>query len=204
MITIVNLIPCSTISFFSLLMSMKGATLRRVAGMYAVLVAAFSFRMNADLCKSGYRGAFQWVKGCIRASGVFVLAAVSLPVPPLKADALTLPNRFFYPVLTFAGFGIPALASLRASQVCQPLLISSFISARGLPGKGVQRCPHGGGRGWDVPSNTSLLCQIGSSGVLLKSTRGNSLVIPTRLVWRLFRCSRLAIRSRVRFAASRP
>ena len=66
----------------------------------------------------------------------FVLAAVSLPVPPLKADALTLPNRFFYPVLTFAGFGIPALASLRASQVCRPLLISSFISARGLPGKG--------------------------------------------------------------------
>ena len=43
-------------------MSMKGATLRRVAGMDAVLVAAFSFRMNADLCKSGYRGAFQWVK----------------------------------------------------------------------------------------------------------------------------------------------
>ena len=100
-------------------MSMKGATLRRVAGMDAVLVAAFSFRMNADLCKSGYRGAFQWVKGCIRASGVFVLAAVSLPVPPLKADAPTLPNRFFYPVLTFAGFGIPALASLRASQVCR-------------------------------------------------------------------------------------
>ena len=40
-------------------MSMKGATLRRVAGMDAVLVAAFSFRMNADLCKSGYRGAFR-------------------------------------------------------------------------------------------------------------------------------------------------
>ena len=102
----------------------------------------------------------------------FVLAAVSLPVPPLKADALTLPNRFFYPVLTFAGFGIPALASLRASQVCRPLLISSFISARGLPGKGCSAARMGAEGGWDVPSNTSLLCQIGSSGVLLKSTRG--------------------------------
>ena len=102
----------------------------------------------------------------------FVLAAVSLPVPPLKADALTLPNRFFYPVLTFAGFGIPALASLRASQVCQTLLISSFISARGLPGKGCSAARMGAEGGWDVPSNTSLLCQIGSSGVLLKSTRG--------------------------------
>ena len=108
----------------------------------------------------------------------FVLAAVSLPVPPLKADALTLPNRFFYPVLTFAGFGIPALASLRASQVCQPLLISSFISARGLPGKGCSAARMGAEGGWDVPSNTSLLCQIGSSGVLLKSTRGNSLSSP--------------------------
>ena len=36
----------------------------------------------------------------------------------------------------------------------------------------------GAGGGWDVPSNTSLLCQIGSSGVLLKSTRGNSLSSP--------------------------
>ena len=101
-------------------MSMKGATLRRVAGMDAVLVAAFSFRMNADLCKSGYRGAFRVGKRLHQGFRCFfVLAAVSLPVPPLKADAPTLPNRFFYPVLTFAGFGIPALASLRASQVCQ-------------------------------------------------------------------------------------
>ena len=36
------------------------------------------------------------------------------------------------------------------------------------------------GLGWNVPSNTFLLCQIGSSSVLLKSTRGNSLVIPPR------------------------
>ena len=166
---------------------------------------AFSFRMNADLCKSGYRGAFRVGKRLHQGFRCFFLAAVSLPVPPLKADALTLPNRFFYPVLTFAGFGIPALASLRASQVyAEPLLISSFISARGLPGKGCSAARMGAEGGWDVPSNTSLLCQIGSSGVLLKSTRGNSLVIPTRLVWRLFRCSRLAIRSRVRFAASRP
>ena len=164
--TIVKLIHCSSIPFFSLLMSMKGATLRRVAGMDAVLVAAFSFRMNADLCKSGYRGAFQWVKGCIRASGVFVLAAVSLPVPPLKADAPTLPNRFFYPVLTFAGFGIPALASLRASQVCQPLLISSYIS-RCCP---TRRCQRRGlmmqrviylGRGAALPAwGVGLLGQI--------------------------------------------
>ena len=153
--------PLFFYTLFSLLMSMKGATLRRVAGMDAVLVAAFSFRMNADLCKSGYRGAFQWVKGCIRASGVFVLAAVSLPVPPLKADAPTLPNRFFLSVLTFAGFGIPALASLRASQVhARPLLISSYISrccptrrcqlgvddaARHLPGKGCSAARMGGG-----------------------------------------------------------
>ena len=62
-------------------------------------------QMNADLCKSGYRGAFRGVKGCIRASGVFfVLAAVSLPVPPLKADAPTLPNRFFLSSLDLAGF----------------------------------------------------------------------------------------------------
>ena len=108
----------------------------------------------------------------------FVLAAVSLPVPPLKADALTLPNRFFLSSLDLAGFGIPALASLRASQVCQTLLISSFISARGLPGKGCSAARMGAERGWDVPSNTSLLCQIGSSGVLLKSTRGNSLSSP--------------------------
>ena len=81
----------------------------------------------------------------------FVLAAVSLPVPPLKADAPTLPNRFFLSSLDLAGFGIPALASLRASQVCQTLLISSYISrccptgaasagvddaARHLPGRG--------------------------------------------------------------------
>ena len=52
-------------------MSMKGATLRRVAGMDAVLVAAFSFRMNADLCKLVIEVLFEWVKGCIRASGVF-------------------------------------------------------------------------------------------------------------------------------------
>ena len=32
---------------------------------------------------------------------------------------------------------------------------------------------------WDVPSNTSLLCQIGSSGVLLKSTRGIPLSSPS-------------------------
>ena len=136
MITIVNLIPCSTISFFSLLMSMKGATLRRVAGMDAFLVAAFSFRMNADLCKSGYRGAFQWVKGCIRASGVFCLAAVSLPVPPLKADALTLPNRFFLSSLDLCGFRHTCACELASIAGMPPLLISSFISARGLPGKG--------------------------------------------------------------------
>ena len=120
-------------------------------------------------------------------------------------------TAFFYPVLTFAGFGIPALASLRASQVCQTLLISSYISrccpywrcqrggvddaARHLPGKGCSAARMGVGllgqidlasrrcsaarMGWDVPSNTSLLCQIGSSGVLLKSTRGKFLVIPS-------------------------
>ena len=183
-------------------MSMKGATLRRVAGMYAVLVAAFSFRMNADLCKSGYRGAFQWVKGCIRASGVFCLAAVSLPVPPLKADALTLPNRFFLSSLDLCGFRHTCAASLRASQVCRPLLISSFISARGLPGEGCSAA-HGGGRVGTCLVTRPFLCQIGSSGVC-SSPPGEFLVIPTRLVWRLFRCSRLAIRSRVRFAASRP
>ena len=35
-----------------------------------------------------------------------------------------------------------------------------------------RRCSAARMGGWDVPSNTSLLCQIGSSGVLLKSTRG--------------------------------
>ena len=96
-------------------MSMKGATLRRVAGMDAVLVAAFSFRMNADLCKSGYRGAFRVGKRLHQGFRCFfVLAAVSLPVPPLKADAPT-PCRtaFFLSSLDLAGFGIPALASLR-------------------------------------------------------------------------------------------
>ena len=136
MITIVNLIPCSTISFFSLLMSMKGATLRRVAGMYAVLVAAFSFRMNADLCKSGYRGAFQWVKVASGLPVFFVLAAVSLPVPPLKADALTLPNRFFLSSLDLCGFRHTCACELASITRYMPLLISSFISARGLPGKG--------------------------------------------------------------------
>ena len=93
-------------------MSMKGATLRRVAGMDAVLVAAFSFRMNADLCKSGYR-VLSVGKRLHQGFQCFCLAArLSLPVPPLKADAPTLPNRFFYPVLTFAGFGIPALCEL--------------------------------------------------------------------------------------------
>ena len=86
-------------------MSMKGATLRRVAGMDAVLVAAFSFRMNADLCKSGYRGAFRVGKRLHQGFRCFfVLAAVSLPVPPLKADAPTLPNRFFLSSLDLAGF----------------------------------------------------------------------------------------------------
>ena len=202
MITIVNLIPCSTISFFPPYVYER-ATLRRVAGMDAFLVAAFSFRMNADLCKSGYRGAFQWVKGCIRASGVFVLAAVSLPVPPLKADALTLPNRFFYPVLTFAGFGIPALASLRASGYARPLLISSFISAR-FTWEGVQRCPHGGGRGVGTCLVTRPFCAKLAVQAFCSSPPGGIPCHPPRLVWRLFRCSRLAIRSRVRFAASRP
>ena len=203
MITIVNLIPCSTISFFSLLMSMKGATLRRVAGMYAVLVAAFSFRMNADLCKSGYRGAFRVGKRLHQGFRCFVLAAVSLPVPPLKADAPHPAEPLFLSSLDLAGFGIPALASLRASQVCQTPLISSFISARGLPGKGCSAARMGAEGGWDVPSNTSLLCQIGSSGVLLKSTRGNSLSSPLASSG-AYSAARLAIRSRVRFAASRP
>ena len=172
--------------------------------MYAVLVAAFSFRMNADLCKSGYRGAFQWVKGCIRASGVFVLAAVSLPVPPLKADALTLPNRFFLSSLDLCGFRHTCACELASIAGMPPLLISSFISARGLPGKGCSAARMGAEGVGTCLVTRPFLCQIGSSGVLLKSTRGNSLVIPTRLVWRLFRCSRLAIRSRVRFAASRP
>ena len=118
----------------------------------------------------------------------FVLAAVSLPVPPLKADALTLPNRFFLSSLDLCGFRHTCAVSLRASQVCQTLLISSFISARGLPGKGCSAARMGAEGGWDVPSNTSLLCQIGSSGVLLKSTRGIP-CHPHCLVWRLFRCS---------------
>ena len=70
-------------------------------------------------------------------------------------------------------------------------------AARHLPGKGCsaarmggvgllgqidlasRRCSAARMGGWDVPSNTSLLCQIGSSGVLLKSTRGNSLSSPS-------------------------
>ena len=57
----------------------------------------------------------------------------------------------------------------------RPLLIGSYIS---------RRCPYlarpavRAEGGWDVPSNTFLLCQIGSSGVLLKSTRGNLLSSP--------------------------
>ena len=135
MITIVNLIPCSTISFFPPYVSERGNA-STGCSMYAVLVAAFSFRMNADLCKSGYQVLFEWVKGCIRASGVFVLAAVSLPVPPLKADALTLPNRFFLSSLDLCGFRHTCLRACEHRRYARPLLISSFISARGLPGKG--------------------------------------------------------------------
>ena len=150
--TIVKLIHCSSIPFFSLLMSMKGATLRRVAGMDAVLVAAFSFRMNADLCKSGYRGAFRVGKRLHQGFRCFfVLAAVSLPVPPLKADAPTLPNRFFYPVLTLRVSAYLRLRACEHRRYARPLLISSYISrccptgaasagvddaARHLPGKG--------------------------------------------------------------------
>ena len=168
-------------------MSMKGATLRRVAGMYAVLVAAFSFRMNADLCKSGYRGAFRVGKRLHQGFRCFFLAAVSLPVPPLKADALTLPNRFFYPVLTFAGFGIPALASLRASQVCQTLLISSFISARGLPGKGCSAARMGR-KGVGTCLVTRPFCAKLAVQAFCSSPPGEFPCHPHCLVWRLFRC----------------
>ena len=110
----------------------------------------------------------------------FVLAAVSLPVPPLKADALTLPNRFFLSSLDLCGFRHTCACELASiAGMPEPLLISSFISARGLPGKGCSAARMGAEGGWDVPSNTSLLCQIGSSGVLLKSTRGNSLSSPS-------------------------
>ena len=109
-------------------------------------------------------------------------------MPPLKADALTLPNRFFLSSLDLAGFGIPALASLRASQVCQTPLISSFISARGLPGKGCSAARMGAEGGWDVPSNTSLCAKLAVQA-FCSSPPGEFFVIPTRLVWRLFRCS---------------
>ena len=132
----------------------------------------------------------------------FVLAAVSLPVPPLKADALTLPNRFFYPVLTFAGFGIPALASLRASQVCQTLLISSFISARGLPGKGCSAARMGR-KGVGTCLVTRPFCAKLAVQAFCSSPPGNSFVIPTASSG-AYSAARLAIRSRVRFAASRP
>ena len=109
----------------------------------------------------------------------FVLAAVSLPVPPLKADALTLPNRFFLSSLDLCGFRHTCACELASIAGMPDPLISSFISARGLPGKGCSAARMGAEGGWDVPSNTSLLCQIGSSGVLLKSTRGNSLSSPS-------------------------
>ena len=137
---------------------------------------------------------------CIRASALVVLVAVSLPVPPLKADAPTLQNRFSLSSLYPCGSGIRSLRACEHRTYARPPLIGSYISDRRPTRRGwrLRRA------GWNVPSNTFLLCQIGSSGVLLKSTRGNLLVIPPRLVWRLFRRSRLAIRSRVRFAASRP
>ena len=119
---------------------------------------------------------------------MFVLAAVSLPVPPLKADALTLPNRFFLSSLDLCGFRHTCACELASIAGMPDPLISSFISARGLPGKGCSAARMGAEGGWDVPSNTSLLCQIGSSGVLLKSTRGIP-CHPHCLVWRLFRCS---------------
>ena len=157
---------------------MKGATLRRVAGMYAVLVAAFSFRMNADLCKSGYRGAFQWVKGCIRASGVFVLAAVSLPVPPLKADALTLPNRFFLSSLDLCGFRHTCACELASiAGMPEPLLISSFISARGLPGKGCSAARMGA-EGVGTCLVTRPFCAKLAVQAFCSSPPGNSLSSP--------------------------
>ena len=121
----------------------------------------------------------------------FVLAAVSLPVPPLKADALTLPNRFFLSSLDLAGFGIPALASLRASQVCQTLLISSFISARGLPGKGCSAARMGR-KGVGTCLVTRPFCAKLAVQAFCSSPPGGIPCHPHSLVWRLFRCSRLS------------
>ena len=118
----------------------------------------------------------------------FVLAAVSLPVPPLKADALTLPNRFFLSSLDLAGFGIPALASLRASQVCQTLLISSFISARGLPGKGCSAARMGA-EGVGTCLVTRPFVPNWQFRRFAQVHQG--ILSSPRLVWRLFRCSRL-------------
>jgi len=118
-ITMVNLILCSTISFFSLpyvyergdaLTCCYGPCLGvsavglKVAGMMPSWWPWSCAWKHADLCKSGYRGAFRVGRGCIRASALVVLVAVSLPSSRLQADAPTLPNRFFLSSLDLCGF----------------------------------------------------------------------------------------------------
>ena len=134
-------------------------------------------------------------------------------------------TAFFYPVLTFAGFGIPALASLRASQVCQTLLISSYISrccptgaasagvddaARHLPGKGCSAARMGVGLLGQIDL-ASRRCSAARMGVGRLVTRhfvpnwqfrrfaqvhqGEFLCHPPSPSWRLFRRSWLAMPS---------
>ena len=98
--------------------------------------------------------------------------------PPCK-------TAFLCPASTRAGLAYVRCEPASIARMPDPLLISSYISRR-CPTRRVLRL----GRKWHLR-------------LLLKSTRGNFLVIPPRLVWRLFRCSRLAIRSRVRVASLR-
>ena len=85
------------------------------------------------------------------------------------------------------GFGIPALSELASiAGMPDPSLISSFISARGLPGKGCSAARMGAGTVGRA-SNTSLLCAKLAVQAFCSSPPGEFLVW-LKLLWRLFRC----------------
>ena len=142
--------------------------------------AAFSFRMNADLCKSGYRGAFRVGKKV--ASGLPVFFVLARCPCRLKLTRSPCRTAFFLSSHTLRGFWHCELASIAGMP--DPL-DCSFISARGLPGKGAA-LPAWGREGVGTCLVTRPFCAKLAVQAFCSSPPGGIPCHPLRLVWRLF------------------
>ena len=134
----VNLILCSTISFFSLPYVYErgiGSTCRYGPCLGLCCCGSGGCRHDAVLvavvlCMEARQAVVNPViealsgcgRGCSKASGLVVLVPVSLPPSRLQADAPTLPSRFFCPVFTSAGLGIRSLRACEHRTYARPPL----------------------------------------------------------------------------------